>query len=295
MGAAMSLRVLVLAALIALTGAVVGAWTASGGDPAAPSGDTTGAPPPADSVLPTDPGLLAERMTAADRSLRRAISAWRTAGAPERGEPPEEVTLQALYLQRALRALSRRPDMAARTIRRLSGRLAHTAREVIASLRDLRRLSAGWKPHRVRTQAPEPIGVLLGHYRKAQRRFGVGWHVLAAVNFVESAFGRLRNDSVAGARGPMQFIPATWRAYGLGGDVHDPHDAILGAAHYLRRSGAPADYGRALYAYNPSRLYVAAVRRYARLIARDRDAVYAIYSWQVFVRTRTGERRLTGP
>ena len=28
----------------------------------------------------------------------------------------------------------------------------------------------------------------------------------------------------------MQFLAGTWRVYGMGGDVHDPHDAILGAA-----------------------------------------------------------------
>ena len=44
----------------------------------------------------------------------------------------------------------------------------------------------------------------------------------------------------AGAQGPMAvLIPATWRAYGMGGDVRDPRDAIMGAADYLRASGAP--------------------------------------------------------
>ena len=62
----------------------------------------------------------------------------------------------------------------------------------------------------------------------------------------------------------MQFMPATWRAYGLGGDVHDPHDAILGAANYLHANGAPARRRGALYHYNPSPLYVDAVLRYAR-------------------------------
>ena len=87
--------------------------------------------------------------------------------------------------------------------------------------------------------------------------------MLAAVNFVESGFGKLRNDSVAGAQGPMQFMPATWRAYGLGGNVHDAHDAIVGAANYLRANGAPARMRNALYHYNPSPLYVDAVLRYA--------------------------------
>src|SRR4051812_34290486 len=45
------------------------------------------------------------------------------------------------------------------------------------------------------------------------------------------------------AVGPMQFIPATWRAYGVDGDGNgtaDPfniNDASLGAANYLCRSG----------------------------------------------------------
>ena len=37
------------------------------------------------------------------------------------------------------------------------------------------------------------------------------------INLVETRFNRLRNNSSAGAQGPMQFMPATWRAYGLGG------------------------------------------------------------------------------
>jgi membrane-bound lytic murein transglycosylase B len=249
-------------------------------------------PPPApDTALPAEPAALAERMTATDRALRAAVGAWRTDGDPARGAPPGDVTLHALYLQRAERRLARAPRLAAATATHLPPRLAHQTRDVTRALRALRRLSAGWPRHRVRTGPPEPLGRLLRHYRAAQRRFGVGWPRLAAVNLVESAFGRLRNESVSGARGPMQFMPATWRAYGLGGDVQDPRDAILGAANLLRHNGAPGDYDRALHAYNPSPLYVEAVQRYARLIARDRDAVYVLYSRQVFVR----ERRVTGP
>ena len=62
----------------------------------------------------------------------------------------------------------------------------------------------------------------------------------------------------------MQFMPATWRSYGRGGDVHDPHDAILGAARFLAAAGARSDEAGALYRYNPSPLYVTAVSRYAR-------------------------------
>src|SRR5204862_493308 len=60
-------------------------------------------------------------------------------------------------------------------------------------------------------------------------------------------------------------------------------------------SGAPRSYRRALYSYNPSRLYVNAVLDYARAIRRDPRTYYVLYSWQVFVRTTAGLRRLTGP
>ena len=93
----------------------------------------------------------------------------------------------------------------------------------------------------------------------------------------------------------MQFMPGTWRMYGLGGNVHDPRDAILGAANYLQASGARRSIRRALFAYNPSRLYVDAVLRYARQIGGDRHVLYELYSGQVYVRTRSGSVRVTGP
>jgi membrane-bound lytic murein transglycosylase B len=211
------------------------------------------------------PQDLAARMTADDAAVRAA--------APSRAA--------AVDLQRALRTLSRDRRLGASTTRLLAPRLARQSRTIILALRDLRRLAAGWPPHRIRVGPAEPLERLRSHYRAAHRRFGVGPHVLAAVNFVESQFGRLRNDSVSGAQGPMQFMPATWRAYGLGGDIHDPHDAVLGAANMLHANGAPVSYARALYRYNPSPLYVDAVLRYARLIDRDRHALPFLYLWEV--------------
>jgi membrane-bound lytic murein transglycosylase B len=148
---------------------------------------------------------------------------------------------------------------------------------------------------RLRIGPPAPADDLRAHYLEAQRRFGVPWYVLASVNFVESAFGRVQSASAAGAQGPMQFLPATWDAYGLGGDVHDPRDAILGAANYLRASGAPRDLRRALFAYNHSDRYVDAILRYARHMRRDVRAYYGYYAWQAFMRTPAGDVRLTGP
>jgi membrane-bound lytic murein transglycosylase B len=165
----------------------------------------------------------------------------------------------------------------------------------LAAKRELWRLTPTTHRRRFRTGPALPAATLLRYYREADRRFAVRWNLLAAVNFVESAFNKLRNNSAAGAQGPMQFVPSTWRAYGLGGDVRDPHDAILGAANYLHANGAPRNNRRALFRYNPSPLYVDAVLRYAREIRTDRRAFYEYYARQVFVRTPSGLRRITGP
>jgi hypothetical protein len=228
--------------------------------------------------LPDDPGALALGLSAADGEWRAALGDWRAAGYP--APPPEELASPTLFVQRTADLLSRDPRLAAETMRRLPRRLAQQIRDLARAIRDLHRLSAGFGAHEVNIGPPTSLEVLLPSYREAKRRFHVGVHILAAVNFVESAFGRLRNDSVAGAKGPMQFIPSTWEIYGLGGDVHDPHDAILGAANYLHQSGAPASYGDALHHYNPSSLYVDAVLRYAHQIARDNDNLYLLYSWE---------------
>jgi membrane-bound lytic murein transglycosylase B len=93
----------------------------------------------------------------------------------------------------------------------------------------------------------------------------------------------------------MQFLPSTWRRYGMGGDIDDPRDAILAAANYLHRSGAPGDLDRALFAYNHSTAYVRAIRRFAERMRGDERSYRTYYAWQVYVRTPTGVRRLTGP
>lgn len=203
--------------------------------------------------------------------------------------------MYALYQQRIYRLLSREKGLARTTLPRLSHELAAFSRDLLVAHRELYRLTPAIGTRTIKVGPAKPAGVLLQHYREAQRRFAVPWNVLAAVNFVESKFGKLRSASAAGAQGPMQFLPATWRAYGLGGNVHDAHDAILGAANYLHASGAPRDLRRALHAYNPSTAYVDAVLRYARRIGADRTTFFALYSWQVFVKTPSGDRRVTGP
>ena len=135
--------------------------------------------------------------------------------------------------------------------------------------------------------APPPPEVLLGYYREAQQAYGVQWQYLAAINLIETNMGRIRGLSSAGAQGPMQFMPATWASYGRG-DVNDPHDAILAAGRYLKAHGAPQNMGRAIYAYNPSNLYVRGVQLYAQQMFANERAFLGYYSWQVYVQTTGG-------
>jgi membrane-bound lytic murein transglycosylase B len=103
--------------------------------------------------------------------------------------------------------------------------------------------------------------------------------------------GRIRGTSIAGAQGPMQFMPATWAMYGKG-DINDTRDAILAAARYLRAGGAPNNMSRALYSYNPSDRYVRAVSTYAEVMVSDPDAYWRYYHWQVYFLTKNGDTLL---
>lgn len=249
------------------------------------------APPPPDLPLPHEPAVLAQALTDTTSALRAAIGGWADKGSA----PSRDVTLYALHQQRIYRLLTREGRLADRTLARLPRDLAAVSRDFLVAHRGLYRLTPPIGVSKIKVGVAMPAAALLDYYRAAQRRFRVQWNLLAAVNFVESKFGKLRSSSAAGAQGPMQFMPATWRQYGLGGNVHDAHDAILGAANYLRASGAPRNLRRALYAYNHSSAYVDAVLRYARRIASDRSTFFALYNWQVFVKTPSGDRRVTGP
>jgi membrane-bound lytic murein transglycosylase B len=250
--------------------------------------------PRPDEGIPRDPHELAERLGRTREALHAEIDRW-LAGEERNSDVSRDVMLYALYEQRIYLALTSRERLARNVVDRLDGELAAEAADILEARRELSWLSTPQPKSRFETGRALPARVLRRYYRDAERRFGVSWRVLAAVNFVESAFNKLRNKSTAGARGPMQFIPSTWQAYGMGGDIDDPRDAIMGAANYLHASGAPGNYERALYAYNPSDAYVKAVLNYARRIRRDRHRYFAFHSWQVFVNTKDGIVRITGP
>jgi len=104
----------------------------------------------------------------------------------------------------------------------------------------------------------------------AARAFGLDWRILAAISEIESGHGCNLGPSSAGAIGWTQFMPATWRSWGVDADgdrratPYSSVDATYAAARYLRASGAPQSYRRALFAYNHAGWYVDSVLRRAR-------------------------------
>jgi hypothetical protein len=107
-----------------------------------------------------------------------------------------------------------------------------------------------------------PPSFLVPIYKAAGRRYHVPWSVLAAINAVETDYGRNLNVSSAGAMGWMQFMPETWLEYGVVfgrhgvPDPYDPRDAIFSAARYLAANGARHHLRRAIFAYNHAKWYV---------------------------------------
>lgn len=105
-------------------------------------------------------------------------------------------------------------------------------------------------------------------YQQVAAKYGIPWQLLEAVHQIES--GKRWNQprrSGAGATGPMQFLPSTWRSYGQDGngdgsaDIMNPYDALHGAANYLAANGANrGDIDNALFRYNHSSAYVAKVK-----------------------------------
>jgi hypothetical protein len=113
---------------------------------------------------------------------------------------------------------------------------------------------------------------LLPIFQAAGAAYGVPWQVLAAINEVETDYGRDLSVSSAGAEGWMQFLPSSWAGYGVDAngdrykDPYNPADAIFAAARYLHAAGGDGNIRAAVFAYNHSQAYVGSVMLRAQLL-----------------------------
>jgi membrane-bound lytic murein transglycosylase B len=192
--------------------------------------------------------------------------------------------------QRIYRTISARPDLREAFLAAVPVAIRTVVTANLDATSDLRAtvvpgpdLPTAW-----RIVAPAPLDDLARFYRDAETEFGVPWSYLASIHLVETRMGRIRGTSVAGAQGPMQFMPGTWAAYGEG-DVNSDRDAIRAAARYLKANGAPANMPNALFRYNNSQRYVRAVTAYAEVMRAEPDAYRGYYGWQVYYLTTKGD------
>jgi murein DD-endopeptidase MepM/ murein hydrolase activator NlpD len=113
---------------------------------------------------------------------------------------------------------------------------------------------------------------LLPIFQAAGTAYDIPWQVLAAINEVETDYGRDLSVSSAGAEGWMQFLPSEWAQYGVDAngdgwkDPYNPADAIFAAARYLRAAGGETNIKAAVYSYNHSQAYVESVLLRAQLL-----------------------------
>ncbi len=212
---------------------------------------------------------------------------------------PDAVTLAGEHLQLLLRALADVPELDGEVLASLDPEARPTVERIVRARQFLQaRAAADPTPAEPPAELPawtivepEPVDVLLGHYREAETLTGIAWYWLAAIHVQETRVGRIQGVSSAGAVGPMQFLPTTW-AQCCTGDPLATRDAIIGAAAYLAQSGGPADMQAAVYQYNPNDGYVAVVTAYAENL-RDLPELYAGYhAFQVFHSTTAGTVRL---
>ena len=230
-------------------------------------------------VLADDAAGVTDQLVAAERAVRDPATA------------AEALPGWAHLQQVAYRKLGVTPEWDAEVFARVPRELQDVVRLNLEARRELHQLvttvhdtGAGVADHRSSPSRRADLGIPGG-----RGRVRVPWEYLAAVNLVESAMGRIRGTSEAGAQGPMQFLPATWAAYGEG-DINDPHDAIRAAARYLaHHGGADGNLPGALYAYNHSDHYVAGVTAIAHVIEADATAFRGYYHWQVYYLTTVGD------
>ncbi|HET7666083.1 MAG TPA: lytic transglycosylase domain-containing protein [Mycobacterium sp.] len=238
------------------------------------------APYPTQPRVAADPARLVDDLVADEQALRNPSSS-RTA-----------LTAAARRQQVAYRALGHHPEWDPIVRPRVPPWFLETYDRNVDARRQLTALSKGQAQATLpawRIDLPPPIDELIGYYREAESASGVGWNYLAAINMVVTAFGRIAGVSSAGVRGPMQFLPSTFAAYGGGGDIDSPHDSIMAAGRYLAANGFVRERDYALYLYNNSNRYVGAVNHYAAVIATSPAALVGYYSWDVYYNSTAGD------
>jgi hypothetical protein len=217
-----------------------------------------------------DPSRLAAEVNA-------AIAVIGDASASE-----DDIAAAGRLEQLATRAVSLDRDLRAATFDELD---LPARRTLAATTRAANALSVVVEPQEAfpdwRIVPPASAERLRDYYRTAEAVFGIEWQYFAAIHLVETRLGRIRGASTAGARGPMQFLPATWRRYGEG-DINNTRDSIMAAGRLLVANGAPGNMAVALYRYNPSRDYVRAIEEYSDLMRDDPRAFFGLHGWQVF-------------
>ncbi len=244
---------------------------------ATPSPSPKPSPRPDPPIVADEPVALAEQLKTAERALRDPYTSV------------EDLAWLGHLQQLVYRKLVVRQDWADTLIAALPEELRSAATANFRAGVALRALTAPrteLPPWRI--LAPASADDLLRYYRDAEAEFGVPWYYLASINLVETRMGRIRGPSTSGALGPMQFMPATWAAYG-DGDINSDRDSIRAAARYLRANRAPADMPNALFRYNHSDLYVSAVTNYAELMHAEPALYRGYYAWQVYYLTVRGD------
>ena len=239
-----------------------------------------------------DPFELAQRYESpdVDTLVRRLVRAENTIRSGE--VSPEQILEQGRIQQAAYRQLVRTPQWRDDAFVKLPRPLLDSARANVDAGHQLRQLTAPrteLPPWRI--VEPLPSRELRSYYADAGNQFGIEWTYLAAIHLVETRMGRIRGTSIAGAKGPMQFLPSTWERWGKG-DIEDASDSIHAAARYLHGHGAPKDIDRALFAYNRSDLYVDAIKQYAFVMRDDARTYEAYHAWDVYYRTTKGDALL---
>ncbi len=233
---------------------------------------------PAAAAPGTDPAAIAADLVAADQALRNPSA-------------PEQVLAAAARRQQvAYRTLGAHPEWDGIARPQIPPALQEVYDRNIDARRQLMALTEpkdSMPPWRV--VPPVPANELMASYRAAEAATGVPWNYLAAINFVETGFGRINGVSEDAAQGPMQFLPSTFAAYGNGGDIHSPHDSIMAAGRLLAANGFATNRDRAIWGYNHSDHYVRAVNDYAAVIGGDPAGFASYYRWDTYYRTTAGD------